>query len=188
MAMMPPAVEEMMGGAQAGGMPPEQGAPQGGMPPEQAMPTEPPEQELGDDELQGELNRGIEAVGQALYSNRELSDKILKMVSDKEKIGSAAKAAILTVTQVDKKIDLDEEALAGLTVWTVGRLIELVEADSRNGLEYTDMETKQVLMTSIELLFEAYGVTLEDRQALASELDEGELNQYEREYKETLNG
>lgn len=173
------------------GQPPQQTPtaqpPQAGPPP--GPPQSPEQQEPGGGESDtAEVERGIASVGKALYQDEGMSEKILAMVSDEEKVGSTAKAAIMLVTEMDKKIDLDEDAIAPVTVFAADRLMELVEADGRNGIEYSEMEAKQVIMTTMEGILTAYGSTPEDQAELAAQVGPEETQQYQKTYEETLNG
>lgn len=135
-----------------------------------------------------EVERGIAAVGKALYQDAGMSDKILAQISDEEKVGSTAKAAIMLVTQMDKQLDLAERAIAAVTVFAADRLMELAEADARNGIQYSDMEAKQVIMTTMEGILKAYGVTPERSAQLAQQVGPDEAKKYQKTYEETLNG
>jgi len=184
-----------------------QGQPQGdpNMPPPGAQqqpqpgqPQRPPQEEgqsaPGDDELSegviAEAEKGMAAVGKALYRDEAMSDKILAMVSPEEgqTVGTTAQAAIMLVTEMDKQMDLDEEAIASVTVFAADRLMELVEADGRNNIQYSDMQAKQVIMTTMEGILMAYGTTPEDSKQVADALGEGEVAEHQKTYEETLNG
>ena len=178
----------------------EEQAPQGGQPP---MPQEgiPPQggpqgaQPLpGDDvgeevSIEEEAARGIGAVGKALYQDEAMSEKIVGMVSEgKEKIGETAQATIMLVTQMDKQMDIAEPAIAPIAVFAADRIMELVEADARKNVEFSEMEAKQVIMTTMEGIFTAYGVTPERSAEAAAGMSEEERAGHQATYEETLNG
>tara|TARA_R110000803_G_scaffold47081_2_gene98486 strand:- start:120 stop:677 length:558 start_codon:yes stop_codon:yes gene_type:complete len=172
--------------------PPEGGpAPVGdtGQGPQGAVPEGMTEAEPGavDPMIAEEVSKGVQAVSRVLYEEEGVSDQILKMVNDKEKVGSAAKATVMLVTQVDKQIDLMEEAIAAVTAFAVDRLLELVDADARSKIEYSDDEAKQVMMTTMELILTSYGVTPEESQATHGDVPQEEIDQYGNLYQETLN-
>lgn len=136
--------------------------------------------------MKAEVERGIAAVGKALYQDSAMSDKILAMVSPEEKIGSTAKAVIMLITQMDKQLDLAERAIAAVTVFAADRLMELVEADASIGIQYSEAETKQVVMTTIEGILEAYGVTPERSQQVAQQVGPEKTQEYGKLYQEGL--
>lgn len=166
---------------------PPQQAPQG---PQGAQPLPGEDVDVsGDDQgSEEEVMRGIEGISNAIYGDADMSDKILAMVDGEEKVGSTAKAVIMLVTEMDKKIDLDEEAIAAVSVFAADRLMELVEADARKDLEYSDMEAKQVIMTTMEGIFTAYGVTPERGAQVAEQVGPEQTAASQKIYEETLNG
>jgi len=133
-----------------------------------------------------ETVRAIQAVSQVLYTEEAVSDKLLAMVNDKEKVGSAAKAVVMLITQVDSKIDMMEEAIAPTAAYAVDRFLELADAAGNVG-EFSETESKQVMMTTMELILESYGVTPEERQATIGDMPQEETDQYGNLYQETLN-
>lgn len=133
-----------------------------------------------------EVMRGIQAVSKALYQDQAMSDKIIASVSEQEKVGSTAKAAIMLVTQMDKQLDLAERAIAAVTVFTADRLMELVEADARNKIEYSELEAKQVIMTTMEGILKAYGVTPERSAQVAQQIGPEETKKAQGIYEEGL--
>lgn len=163
--------------------------PQGGPPqgPQGAQPL--PGDDVGEDvSIEDEAARGIQAVGKALYEDNEMSDKLLAMIDEKEKVGSTAQAAIMVVTEMDKQMDVAEPAIASIAVFAADRIMELAEADARQGVKYSDMEAKQVMMTTMEGILMAYGVTPERQAEASSDLSEAERGEHQATYEDTLNG
>ena len=50
-----------------------------------------------------EFQRGVEALTRALYEDKGVSDGVLGMFDPEQAVGSAAKAIITLVTEIDKK-------------------------------------------------------------------------------------
>lgn len=177
---MPPNMAAMAGEAQ-----PPQPAPQQGMPPQEPQEQRP---DLEGPELEQAFEEAKAEVGELLYKNTDMSDRIIKMADKREKVGSVAKAVVLVVTELDKQVDFPEEVLAGITAWTADRVIELVTEDASVDLEYNEKEAKQVVMTATELMLDAYGVTPEERQMLGQGMKPEQLSELDSLYKGALNG
>lgn len=157
---------EMMGQPQAGGQ--ESGAaPQAG-------------QAKGSPAIKAEFERGVTAVGKALYSAGEVSDKILGMISEQDPVGSIAQAALMTVTQVDRKLDLPERVMPALTIFTADRLLEMAK---EMGIQISDEQSKQVAMAAMEMVLTGYGVQPERAAQLAKGRSPEELKAAEGIYK-----
>lgn len=120
-----------------------------------------------DSEVQAEFERGMQGVSRAIYEEEALSDQIIGMINEQEKIGSIAKAVITVITQVDKQLDIAEPVLAPMAVFTADRLMELAET-AIPGMQYSEKEQQQIVMTVTELLLATYGVSPE-RAAQAGE-------------------
>lgn len=113
--------------------------------------------------VQQELQRGLQGLSEALYSNEKTSDAIIKMLSDSEKVGSAAKAAMFAATQIIQKAELAERVAVPLAVVAADEVMQMGDAI---GLEYSEEEAKQVTMSTAEMMLSAYGVDPEKARAI----------------------
>lgn len=190
MARMPAAVQEMMGGQPAqGGQPGPQPGP-GGMPqPERASAGNLAEPSAGHPSANNgaEIERGANGVAKALYDNPQTSKAILGMVSDKEKVGSTAKASMFLVKQVADKLKLNTRVVPPLLTMTVADVIKF--AGKQKGIEYSEQEIQQTYMATWELMFEVYQVPRELRAQISGKLqgaDKSQLSRIEEIYKGNL--
>jgi len=131
-----------------------------------------------------DLSAGIEAVSAALHKNRKTSNALLGMISDQEKVGSVAKAAVQTVTQLAKKTELPKRTLAPLTMYSAMELMDLKEATG--GMKFTSEERSQAVIAATELLLTASGVSKEEASALATQAGEKGRKSMETDYKSLL--
>lgn len=184
MARMPSAVQEMMGG-----QPGPQSGP-GGMPqPERASAGNLAEPNAGHPSANNgaEIERGANGVAKALYDNPQTSKAILGMVSDKEKVGSTAKASMFLVKQVADKLKLNTRVVPPLLTMTVADVIKF--AGKQKGIEYSEQEIQQTYMATWELMFEVYQVPRELRAQISGKLqgaDKSQLSRIEEIYKGNL--
>lgn len=148
-AQMPPNMAQMAGPQEV-----PQGMPDG-------VPHETPDE--GEDAAYlDEVQRGMDGIKTALYKDRKVSDSFLAMIKPDKKVDSMVRASILLVTELDKKLDLDEEVLAAMTLMAAGELMELAEA----GLDMTfsEQEQKQIVGAAFEGILQVYDA---DPQAAA---------------------
>lgn len=127
------------------------------MDPQQATPEE-----------NAELERAWAAVAEVLYGNDKTHQAIVKKLDPKDKVGSAAMVTVFVITEVDKKINIDEGVIAGLVPNVLDAVIEIAEK-ARDIPEYTEKETKRALGTAMEQTLAAYGVEEEDYKAFVKE-------------------
>lgn len=187
MARMPAAVQEMMGGP-PGPQPGPNGA-QGMPQPERASAGNLAEPNAGNPSANNgaEIERGANGVAKALYDNPQTSKAILGMVSDKEKVGSTAKASMFLVKQVADKLKLNTRVVPPLLTMTVADVIKF--AQKEKGIEYSEKEIQQTYMATWELMFEVYQVPRELRAQISGKLqgaDKSQLSKIEEIYKGNL--
>ena len=151
-----------------------------GEPASAAAPQQGSQPGKGNPQIKAEFERGATAVGKVLYQDSAMSDKILGMINEKEKVGSVAQAAVMTVTQIDKKLDLAERVIPALTIFTTDRVLELA---TEMGIQFSDEEKKQAAMSAMELALTGYGVPQERAAQLAQSRSPDELKAAESVYK-----
>lgn len=130
---------------------------------------------------QREYERAVNALGNILYSNEQGTTAILKQLTPQEKVGSIAKASILTIQQLDKKYDFDEVVIPALTQETVDRIIDLYE--NQHGEELSDVEAQRAFGAAWEGVMELYGADESDYAELTAGMSEEDFRGYEQEYK-----
>jgi hypothetical protein len=129
-----------------------------------------------------ELGRGVQGVSQALYSNEQTSAAILKMFRPEEKVGSAAKAAMMASSQVIEKAGIAERVAVPLAVMTADEVMRLIEAEGRG--QFSEEEAKQVVMATTEMMLGAYGVSEDRAKLLAEKASPEQRSQMEKLYRE----
>jgi len=135
-----------------------------------------------------ELERAFGAVSEALFGNDKSHKAMVNKMDPQDKVGSAASVSTLLITEVDKKINIDEGVIAGLVPPTVDAVIETFEKARQ--VEFSDTETTQALATTMEAVLATYGVDPESYEAFLQEqgLDNEEaLGKAEGAYKGMLN-
>lgn len=137
------------------------------------------------EQLQAALSKGAEGVAAALYKNEKIRDSVVGMISAEDKVGSTAKATTMMLSNLNKKLQLPERIMPALTTLAADEVMQLAEA---TGVEYSEQEAKQVLMTATEIVLNSYGVDPERAKQLASSADKSTLQKAESTYKEALNG
>ncbi len=124
-----------------------------------------------------------------LYENEQASDALINMVAPEDLVGSTSKTVIQLIAQMDEKINLDESVIHGITEEAVDRLSELVE--QTHGVEYSDTQIQQVMMTSWEGVLGVFGGEDEiepSYRELAASVPEKEIRNAQSKYKEIMNG
>lgn len=139
------------------------------------------------DEEEAELQRGLQGVSRAIYESDETSDALLSMVEPggpEGVVGGASRAVIQLVTELDKKLDLDKAVLAQLGARAADRFIELVEAEK--GIDVSDQEARQIVMTVEEGLLQAYGMDEEASGRMVNGMSDAEYQGLQQLYTDTL--
>lgn len=138
-------------------------------------------------EEQAEFQRGVEALSRALYDDDKVSDSILAMFVKDDPVGSTAKAVISLVTELDKKLDLDETVISSIGVLAADRYMDLIKESG--AYEYPEIQAQQVVMTVHEGLMAAYGgASDEEIQQATAGMGEQELGALQAEHGRVLNG
>ena len=142
-----------------------------------------PDQEATPEE-QAEYERAMKALSTVLYENEQTNSGIMKQLTPEERVGSIAKASILTVQQLDKKFDFDEVVIPELTKETVDRMIDLYEA--KTGEEVSDQDAQHAFGAAWEGVMELYGGGEAEYAELTAGMSEDDFRGMEREYKQYL--
>ena len=135
---------------------------------------------------QAELDRAVAALERILYESDNAGNSLMQQVSPEDKVGTAAKASILTVNLIDEQIDLDEIIVAQFTQEVVDRITELAEA--RYNMEYTERDLQATLGATWEGVMEMFGVDEADYQQFAGTFSEDQVSSLEKTHKEFLGG
>lgn len=136
-------------------------------------------------EEQAEYERAMEALSLILYENEQTSAAIVKQLNPQEKVGSVAKASMLTIQQLDMKFDFDDVVIAQLTEETVDRIIDLYE-NTQQDEEFTPQEAQGALGATWEGVMEMYGMDEDDYAQLTAGMTEDDFKGYEQQYKQFL--
>lgn len=192
----PPAGSAPVDAAPAAGAPPM--SPQGPEPPEQVsdpegnpvvtdVTMEKPEQTASPQE-QKEYERATAAMHEVLYGSPETSNSVVKALqhTPTEKIDPLVKTSVMIMSQLDEKIDLDENVIAQVTQDLVGRLIEM--AETRYSIEYSDVEMQQALGATWEGVTQMFGADEMDYQNFMSTTPQADIQTGAKVYRGALNG
>lgn len=142
------------------------------------------EEEEASPEEQEAYERATEALYQVLYSNEGTSRAIVDMLQPEEKIGSVVKAALMTVTELDKKIDMDENVIPQIAMDTADMLIELGER--AKGMEFSEQEAQAVAGATWEGVLNAYGIDESAVEEISQGMSPEEIAAQESNYKQFL--
>lgn len=135
-------------------------------------------------EEQAEHDRAIQALSIVLYKDERTSNAVVQQLSPKDKIGSVAKAAMMTVSQLDEQFDFDEVVIPELTLETVDRIVELYE--TVHGDEFSEKEAQAAVGAAWEGVMNAYGIEEADYAELTAGMSDEEFGQHEANYKQFL--
>jgi hypothetical protein len=133
------------------------------------------------EKVREELARGANALSTALYSNEKTSAAVLKVVNEQDKIGTTAKAAVLAVTQTAEKAGIAPRVIPSLAALAVDEVISMASA---TGIEYSEDDSKKILMSAMEMTLSAYGVDEGKARQLAERASPEEKAQMENIYKQ----
>jgi len=142
-----------------------------------------PEQEATEQE-QAEYERAMNALSKVIYEDDNSNAAIIRMLTPNEKVGSVAKASLLTLQQLDMKFDFDEVVIPELTKETVGRVIDLYQ--NVHNEEFTEQEVQGALGSTWEGVMEMYQVDEEDYAELTAGMTEDDFRNYEKQHKQFL--
>jgi hypothetical protein len=160
---------------------------QSAQPAQQGAPTSQPtmSEEEATPQEQEAYEVALSACSKIIHGDDKAHEAVMKMIDEREKIGSVAKTAVTIITQVDSQIDMPETVLAGVLAQVVDWLIEL--AETGKGMPFNDREQEQVMATATELMLEVYGVDEDDYQGMVGGMDDAQIQGYQQQYQGLLN-
>jgi hypothetical protein len=121
-------------------------------------------------EEEAEMSRAIAAVSKILYENDSSHQAIIAKLSAENvpPLNKLIDTTLLLVTQVDKKINLDEGIILPFLTEVYSRVYEI--AATGNIFTLPDDILKKGLMSTIEMALKAYGVSPQEYKAFAESL------------------
>ena len=146
----------------------------------QGQPASPQEQK--------EYERATAALHEVLYGSPETSNSVVKALqhTPESKIDPLVKTSIMIMSQLDEKIDLDENIISQMAQDVVGRLIEMAEV--RYNIEYSDVEMQQALGATWEGVTQMFGADEQDYQNFMSTTPKADIETGAKVYRGALNG
>jgi len=117
-------------------------------------------------EEEAEMQRAQGALGELLYKNENSFQSIVKKLSSENvpPLNRLVDTTVFLVTEIDKKINLDEVVILEFTGVVYDAVYEV--ATTAGAMQLDDNAIKQGLMVSLQVVMESYGV------------DEAEFNEY----------
>jgi len=109
---------------------------------------------------QKEYERAMRALMNVLYENDSTSNAIMQQINPEDPISSTVKAGVLLINELDKKVDMDENIIAPVTMEVVTRLMEL--AENRHGIEFQENEGQAIMGATWEGVMTSFGVDQRD--------------------------
>lgn len=147
-----------------------------------------PSGSAGDEEAtpeeQQEYERAMSAVQTTLYENDETADSIERMLQPEQKVDSTVQAALITLSEVDKQLNLDEGVIAQVAMDITDMIIDL--GQEGKGIQYSDQEAQAVWGAVWEGVMEMYGVDEEEFESFTKDMSDEEVSGYDQQYKQFL--
>jgi hypothetical protein len=139
------------------------------------------EEPATEDEQAGYEN-AIAAVTDALYEDDKTHEAVMRMLSIGDPLQAIAKAAVMLITEIDKKIDIPRAVLFELP----GDLFDMLhELGDKAGLfTLTPQQEKTGVAATQELVLKAYGMDEEELQDITSSLTEQDVQELSGVYQE----
>ncbi len=135
-------------------------------------------------EEQASYEKAMRAVQTVLYDNDQTSDSIARMLQPEQKIDSTVQATLLTISEIDKKIDMDEGVIAQVAMDTTDMIIDLGEQGK--GIQYSEQEAQAVWGSVWEGTMEMYGIDEEEYADFTEGMSDKEVSAQESQYKQFL--
>lgn len=147
-----------------------------------------PSGSAGDEEAtpeeQQEYERAMSAVQTTLYENDETADSIERMLQPEQKVDSTVQAALITLSEVDKQLNLDEGVIAQVAMDITDMIIDL--GQEGKGIQYSDQEAQAIWGSVWEGVMEMYGVDEEEYESFTKGMSDEEVSGYDQQYKQFL--
>lgn len=137
-------------------------------------------------QLNAAMQRGAEAVSEALHKNRQVSNAAMKMINEQEKVGSTAKSVTMLLSNVNQRAQLPERIMVPLAMATADEMMEMAELSGR--AKYSEQEAEQVMLTTAEMILASYGVPPERAAQLAQSASKKDLQRAEDAFNKVLGG
>lgn len=128
-----------------------------------------------------------EAMGvaqQVLYENDDTSAAIAQMIQPNSKIESTVRATLLALSKIDKKVDLDEGAVAQFSMDLTDMIVDL--AEEGKGMAFSEGEAQAVWGSVWEGVMEMYGVDEEEYSSFTDSMSDEEIEGQNQQYKQFL--
>lgn len=135
-------------------------------------------------EEQKNYEQAMEAAKIALYENDQTADSISRMLQPEQKIDSTVQASLLTLSEIDKQINLDEGVVAQVAMDITDMVIDLGEEGK--GIQYSEQEAQAVWGSVWEGVMEMYGVDEEEYADFTEGMSDEEVASQEQQYKQFL--
>jgi len=97
---------------------------------------------LSDQQL-GEYQKAVDMLHNVLYKNEATGRAVLAQINEQDKVGSLARAGVLIIQQLDKRLNFSDPIIPLVIITVVDRLLEL--ADRVKKLAYSEQESAQVV-------------------------------------------
>lgn len=138
-------------------------------------------------EEQAEYERVFDGLSDMLYENDQMSKSISGSLMQEDPMGSTIQAALVTIQQLDERLDMDEIVIPQITQDTTEMIMELGEA---KGLQYTGRQAQQILAgvwEGVMIMFGGEDETInEDYAAITEGMSEAEINDSMATYQKLL--
>lgn len=140
-------------------------------------------------EEQAEYERAQGGLSKILYENVDTSGAVIDMLQPEAKVESVTQAAVMTITNLDKQMDLNENVFAELTRETVDRIVDLGE--QTKGIVYTDDDVRKALGATWEAILNIYGdpdTAQQDLEELTQGMSDDDMSSQVQQYQDFLTG
>lgn len=133
-----------------------------------------------------EMNRANAALAEILYKNDASVNSIVNKLGNQDIpiINRVADTTMTLVTQIDKKIDIDEGVLLPFIGNTYEKVVEL--GQTAQVLQMDDKTKEQGLMVTLEMAMKAYGVSEEEFNEYAESLGMDKAKQLVDHYQQVM--
>lgn len=135
-------------------------------------------------EEQASYGKAMQAAQRVLYENDKTSDAISGMIQPDDKINSTVQASLMTISEIDKKMDLDEGVIAQVSMDVTDMIIDLGEEG--RGIPYSEEESKAVWGSVWEGVMNLYGVDEEEYASYTEGMSDQDVAAQEQQYKQDL--
>lgn len=132
-------------------------------------------------EEQQSYEQAMSALQQVVYENDTTADAIAEMVQESNKIDSTVQAVLVTLSELDKKLDMDEGIIAQIAMELTDMVMDV--ATEGKGIQYTEQEAQAVWGSVWEGVMEMYGVDEEEYTSFTEGMSDDDIAGQEQTYK-----